>query len=107
MEWNGLEWNHGVEWSGMDFSGGCILVILCHFDTVGHFGSKFGCFFIKRKKNEFRDPPEADPSDYFKKLFVFRKISRRHFHPRNFALIPILATTARPTPIPRFVLFAF
>ena len=21
LEWNGLEWNHGVEWSGMDFSG--------------------------------------------------------------------------------------
>ena len=21
MEWNGLEWNHGVEWSGVDFSG--------------------------------------------------------------------------------------
>ena len=21
MEWNGLEWNHGMEWSGMDLSG--------------------------------------------------------------------------------------
>ena len=44
MEWTGLEWNHGVEWSGMDFSGGCILVILGHFDTFGHFGSKFSRF---------------------------------------------------------------
>ena len=39
MEWNGLEWNHGVEWSGMDFSGGCTLVILGRF---GHFWSFLG-----------------------------------------------------------------
>ena len=43
----GLEWNHGVEWSGMDFSGGCILVILGHFDTFGRFGFKFGSFRSK------------------------------------------------------------
>ena len=47
MQQDGLEWNHGVEWSGMDFSGGCILVILGHFDTFGHFGFKFGSFCSK------------------------------------------------------------
>ena len=44
MEWNGLEWNHGVEWSGMDFSGGCILVILGHFDTFWKIWSEFYSF---------------------------------------------------------------
>ena len=38
------EWNHGVEWSGMDFSGGCILVILGHFDTFWKIWSEFGRF---------------------------------------------------------------
>ena len=26
MEWNGLEWNHGVEWSGVDLSGVCMMM---------------------------------------------------------------------------------
>ena len=33
--------------NGMDFSGGCILVILDHFDTFGHFISKCGRFCSK------------------------------------------------------------
>ena len=72
MEWNGMGWNGIMEWNGVewilveyDYFSGCILVILCHFETFGHFGSKFGCFCSKNfKKSEFRDPPEADPSDY-------------------------------------------
>ena len=46
MQWSAMEWLDGMQCSGVECNG-CILAILGHFDTFGHFGFKFGRFGSK------------------------------------------------------------
>ena len=46
MQWSAMEWIDGMQCSGVEWNG-CILVIFGHF---GNFGSKFGSFFVKKRK---------------------------------------------------------
>ena len=99
MQCSGVQWNgsmecNAVEWNAMD-AFWSFLVILTLLVILGQ---TFVDFVQKRKKvNSSTRRRQRHPTSL--KIFVFRKISNQHFYSGNFALIPILATTARPTPI--------
>ena len=85
---------NAVEWNGMD----AFWVILTLLVILG---PNLVVFVQKRKKvNSSTRRRQRHPTSL--KKYLFEQKSNQHFHSGNFALIPILATTARTTLILRF-----